>query len=75
MTLDEYIEELQRLKASGVPGNTVIALAGTDNNNRGVIANFEVRPHLRSVAKADFDKGWTIAKFVSQRGIQILLLG
>jgi hypothetical protein len=74
-TLDELLAELQSLKDAGLPGNTVTALSGTDNNARGGFVNFEVKPHLMSVAKTDFEKGWTIAKVVSQRGVQVLVLG
>jgi hypothetical protein len=75
VTLDEMIAELQRQKDAGVAGNTVLALPGTDNNARGGFVNFEVKPHLVSVAKTDYEKGWTIAKVVSQRGVQVLMLG
>jgi len=70
-TLDETIAELQKLRDSGVPGDSVVALP--DNTGRN--ANFELKPRLASVAKAEFEKGWTIAKFVAQRGVQIVLLG
>jgi hypothetical protein len=60
-----------RQKSAGVPGNTVVGFADSTGRN----ANFEVKPRLASVAKADFEKGWTIAKFVAQRGVQVLLLG
>ncbi|KWA84165.1 hypothetical protein WL29_22650 [Burkholderia ubonensis] len=75
MTLDEMIEELQKQKAAGVPGNTVVALQGQDNNGRGGFANFEVNVRMGAVAKAEFEKNWTIAKFVSSRGVPVLVLG
>lgn len=75
VTLDDMIEELQKQKAAGVPGNTVVALQGRDNNGSGGFANFEVKVHVGAVAKAEFEKNWTIAKFVSSRGVPVLVLG
>jgi hypothetical protein len=75
VTIDEMIAELQKQKDAGVAGDTFLALPGTDNNARAGFVNFEVQPRLVSVAKTDFAKGWTVAKVVSQRGVQVLVLG
>jgi hypothetical protein len=75
VTLDklEYLLQLQR--AEGVPGSTVVAVSGLDNNGRSGVANFEVLPRTANVAKAEFEKPWTIAKFVSRGGVMVLVLG
>ncbi|KVP96703.1 hypothetical protein WJ97_12540 [Burkholderia ubonensis] len=75
VTIDEMMAELQKQKDAGVPGNTYMALPGSDNNCRGGFANFEVKLRVCSVAKADFEKGWAIAKLVSRGGVPVLMLG
>jgi hypothetical protein len=75
VTLDELLAHLQQQKAGGVPGNIPVALAGLDNNGRSGVANFEVQPRVSAVAKAEFEKNWTIAKFVSRGGVPVLVLG
>lgn len=75
VTIDMLEYLLQKAKADGVPGSTVVALRGVDNNARGGVANFEVRPHMSAVAKTEFEKNWAIAKFVSRGGVPVLLLG
>lgn len=75
VTIDALQYQLDKKKAEGVPGNTVVAVAGLDNNGRAGAANFEVRPRVVGVAKTEFEKSWTIAKFVSRGGVPVLVLG
>lgn len=75
ITLDELIIELLKQKSAGVPGNTVMALPARDGNGRGSYVSFEVKLHASAVAKAEYEKGWTIAKQVSRGGVQVLMLG
>lgn len=75
VTLDEMLAALQKQKDDGVPGTTVVALTGLDNNGRNGVANFEIRPRLAAVAKTEFERNWTIAKFVSRGGVPVLVLG
>lgn len=75
VTIDELIAQLQQHRAEGLPGDTMVVVEGLDNNGRSHMANFEVSPRVSSVAKADFDKGWTLAKFVSRGGVRVLVLG
>jgi len=74
VTVDMLEYLLAKRKAEGLPGSTVVALAGLDNNGRSGVANFEVRPHMAAVAKAEFEKNWTIAKFVTRGGVPVLVL-
>lgn len=75
VTLDKLEYLLQRQRAEGVPGSTVVAVTGRDNNGRSGVANFEILPRTAHVAKAEFEKPWTIAKFVSRGGVMVLVLG
>lgn len=75
VTIDGLIAKLQAKKASGVAGDTVVAVAGRDNNGQTGFANFELSVHTAAVAKTEFDKGWTLAKFVSRSGVPVLVLG
>lgn len=74
-TIDGLIAELQARKAAGLPGDTVVAVAGRDNNGKAGFANFELSPRVHSVAKVEFEKGWTLAKFVSRGGVPVMLMG
>lgn len=75
VTIDELIAELQARKAQGVPGTTVVAVAGRDNNGEAGFANFELAPRMHAVGKAEYDKGWTLGKFVSRGGVPVFVLG
>lgn len=75
VTIDDLIAQLQAQKSAGVPGDTTVALAGRDNNGRAGFANFEVNPRLGAVAKSEYEKGWTLAKFVSRGGVPVVVLG
>lgn len=75
VTIDMLQLLLERQKAEGVPGTTVVAVSGRDNNSRSGVANFELRPRVAGVAKTEFDKPWSQAKFVSRGGVQVLVLG
>jgi hypothetical protein len=75
MTVDQLIEQLQAKKAGGLPGDTVVAVRSSDNNGRSGFASFELSVSIGSVAKAEFEKGWSLAKFVSRSGVQVLVVG
>jgi hypothetical protein len=75
VTIDQLQYQLDKKKAEGVPGTTIVAVSGRDNNARAGVANFEVLPRLVGVAKAEFDKPWSQAKFVSRGGVPVLVLG
>lgn len=75
VTLDKLEYLLQRQRAEGVPGSTVVAVSDRDNNGRAGVANFEVLPRTAYVAKAEFEKPWNLAKFVSRGGVMVLVLG
>lgn len=75
MTIDGLMAKLEAMKAEGLPGDTVVGVASRDNNGRSGFANFELSPRTMPVAKAEFEKGWTLAKFVSRGGVPVLVLG
>ena len=75
VTIDVLQYQLDKKKADGIPGDTVVAVTGRDNNGRAGVANFEVLPRVVGVAKAEFDKPWNQAKFVSRGGVPVLVLG
>lgn len=74
-TVDSLIAELQRQKAAGLPGDTVVALPARDNNNVAGVANMDLTVRPGSVSKPEFEKGWTLAKFVSRGGVPVLVVG
>ncbi len=74
LTIDQLIEQLQAKKAAGTPGDTIVALRSTDNNGRSGFANFELSLSVSAVAKTEFEKGWTLAKFVTRSGVPVLVL-
>lgn len=71
-TLDEMISLLQKEKAAGVPGSTPIGLFA--RNMSGSFINMDIRVGQGAVAKAEFDKGWTVAKRVSRGGVPVIVL-
>ena len=75
VTINDLIAQLQAQKEAGVPGDTAVALASRDNNGRAGFANFEITPRVGAVAKTEFEKGWTLAKFVSRGGVPVVVLG
>ena len=75
LTLHKLEYRLQLPRAEGVPGSTIVAVMGQDNNARAGVANFEVLPRVVHVAKAEFEKPWSLAKLVSRGGVMVLALG
>lgn len=75
VTLDVFQYQLDRKKAEGIPGTTVVAISGRDNNSYAGQASFELHPRLVGVAKTEFDKPWNQARIVSRGGVPVLLLG
>lgn len=75
LTVDELIEELQAKKAAGLSGSTVVAVRSLDNSGRSGFASFEMSLSVGSVAKGEFEKGWSLVKFVSRSGVPVLVLG
>lgn len=75
VSIDELQAALDKLKAEGLAGSTIVALSGRDNNGKPGFANFEVVPHVAAVGKAEFEKPWTIAKLVTRGGVPVVLLG
>jgi hypothetical protein len=75
VTIDGFQYQLDRKKADGVPGTTVVAISGRDNNGLAGQACFELRPRVVGVAKTEFDKPWNQARVVSRGGVPVLLLG
>lgn len=74
-TVDSLIDELQRQKAAGLPGDTVVALPSRDNNGAYGVANLDLTVRPAAVSKPEFEKGWTLAKFVSRGGVPVLVVG
>lgn len=75
MTVDELMAELQRQKDEGLPGDTVVGIAGRDNNGRRGFANLDVSPSVVTVAGGEFEKNWELVKIVKRGGVPVMLLG
>lgn len=75
ITIDMLQYQLDRKKAEGIPGTTVVAVSGRDNNARAGVACFELHPRVVGVAKNEFEKPWNQVKIVSRGGVPVLLLG
>lgn len=75
VTLDELEYQLQKHRADGVPGSTFVVVNGRDNIAKQDVACFEVKPRLNHIGKADFDKKWLMANYVSRGGVPVLVLG
>jgi hypothetical protein len=74
-TIDELIAALQAQKASGVPGDTPVAIPAQDNNGKHGMAKLDVQPRLAAISKDEYGKGWGLCRLVSRSGIPIVMLG
>ena len=73
-TIDTLIEELQNLKANGLPGTTRVGIPQRDNDGIDRLVNLEFTPCVTKVSKCDFEKDWALCKKVPRGGVDILVL-
>lgn len=74
LSIDQVIAALQAQKDAGIPGDSPAFIPSTDNNGRSGFLQRVSSVGTASVAKADFDKGWSICKGVSNRGVQVTVI-
>lgn len=74
LTIDQILNELTKLKESGISGDSACVIAHDQNCSVGYVK----RPTYvsqTSVAKSDFDKDSVFCKFVVNRGIPVVVIG
>lgn len=74
LDLDQTIEALTRLRASGVAGTTPVTYPTTDNNlSPGFMQRVESIA-VSTVAKADFERGYGICKAGTRGGVPVVAI-
>jgi hypothetical protein len=72
LTLDQTIEKLLLLKASGLPGDSAVAIPCFNNNGQSGFMQRIEHVGRSAVAKTEFEKGWGVCQLVSLRGVEIV---
>lgn len=74
LNLDQLIDKLTQMRASGVPGTIATAIPSPDNNGRaGFFQRIEGVGRV-AVAKTDHEKGVSLCRAVAARGVEILVI-
>lgn len=73
-TLDQLIQQLQELKASGVPGDTLIGVVTNDNNGNPKLVQLNIQPRMVALAKDEADKDWETCRKVTRGGVPAVLI-
>lgn len=73
-TLDQLIENLQKLKAEGLDGTTRVGIPSFDNDGKSRMIQLDVLTAVIPVAKDEYEKGWTLCRKVARGGVQVLVL-
>lgn len=74
ITLDQMIAALQAQKDAGVPGDTLVGIPSRDNNGKAGMVKLDIAPRIVSLAKDEFQKGWTLCRVVSRGGVSSIVI-